>query len=371
MIRRRYKVAVAATAASVACGYLALPALVEWQVRAKLADKGFPDARLAVANIGLNHLDLEHVQLQPGLDLGNVHLDRGLSLLWRDVHDVAIEGANVALDQVAAHPPHFGISAGTLPFRALHIAGSTISLGDNVGALVGSITADHGALDVTIEVTEPKGFSARATGRVAWGSGVTVTGHVDVDVPKVDAGPYALTNLQIPATLDAEGIHVRNAHANLGGGTLRLDGFAPTNGTPDLVLYANGVRLVDLLAPTKRVTGTGVIDGEIALHVDTRGLWVRKGQLHARAGGTLQVTDAALRKKVAAINPASVQSKLGSALTDFKYDTLTAELSAPGDGPELRVSTRGRGRTNSQELDIAIGFRGVRDVAADLLKGRP
>ena len=138
-----------------------------------------------------------------------------------------------------------------------------------------------------------------------------------------------------------------------------------------LELQATGIRLAELLGPTKRVTGTGVIDGEITLRTDARGLWIERGELHARTAGTLQVTDAAWRKSVVEIKSSTipVQKAVATALMDFKYDTLTADLAGPGNGPELRITTRGRGQRNKQELDIAIGVRGVRDSAARLMKG--
>ena len=138
-----------------------------------------------------------------------------------------------------------------------------------------------------------------------------------------------------------------------------------------LLVHATGLRIGDLLIPSKRVSGTGFIDGEIALRADAGGLWIQRGELHARTPGTLQITDAAWRAAVASMKPSPipVQKALATALVDFKYDTLTATLAGPGTAPELALVLRGQGSRNKQQLDIAVNVRGVRDSAARLLKG--
>ena len=347
--------------------------LVGCHLRAKLADCGFPDARLQVASIGLHHLLLRDVHLSEGLDLGTVQLDGGVSLLWRDADQVGITGANVVVDKVTAPvPKRKRKHDGAMPFKTVHIAGSTIQLGKQTGQVTGTVSADKGALDVSISVRDPgkHGWSANASGRVTWGTDVTVAGRVDLAIPRYEAGPFTLTDIQVPATIDARGIRVSNARAKIAGGQVSFDGVAETGKAPDLVLRARGIRLADLLGPTKRMSGTGVIDGEVALRADGDGVSIKRGEFHARTPGTLQVTDAALRDRVAAMKgPFSLRATLGAALMDFRYDTLTAELAAPGSGPELRVATKGRGRRNKQELDISIGVRGVRDASARVLGG--
>jgi hypothetical protein len=156
---------------------------------------------------------------------------------------------------------------------------------------------------------------------------------------------------------------------------LKLDGSLLTGNSPEATVQARGLRLAALLSPTKRITGTGLIDGKIALRTDARGLWIERGELHARTPGSVQVTDAEWRKSVATMkaSPLPVQAALTTALMDFTYDTLVVELAGPGPGSpsELRVTARGRGQRNKQELDIAIGVRGIRDSAARLTKGHP
>ncbi len=339
-------------------------------MQARLAKGGFPAARVDVTSVGLDHLQMRNVHLQPGLDLGSVRLNRGVSLLWSNVDDISVDGAHVSVDEVAAAPPKLKGNGGPLPFRSLHVAGSTIALGERTGQLAGLVSADGGALDVTISISEPKGWSARGIGRVTWGKQLAVNGHVDLHLPKLDAGPYKLTDVQIPASIDATGIRIKNASAKLAGGVLELDGFMPVDGSPDVTVRATGLRIGELLSPTKRVTGTGLVDGEIALRADAGGLWIQRGELHARTAGTLQVTDADWRASVAAIKTSRipVQKAVATALVDFKYDTLTAKVGS-GKGAELQLALRGHGVRNKQELDIAVNVRGVRDSAAKLLKG--
>jgi hypothetical protein len=374
VVKRRWiKITVAAAGACAACGYLVLPTLVGRHLRSALAERGFPDATLTVASIGLHHLQLRDVHLQAGLDLGTVSLNRGMSLLWRDVDQVEVDGARIDVDQVAANPPQRPTKthSSSTPFQKLHVAGATIVMGSRRGQVDGTVSADQGAFDVTLSVREPgkQGWSASGSGRVSWGKKVTVAGSAKLSVPRYKAGPITLTEIEIPATLDERGIRVANARAKVAGGEIALDGFAATGKAPDVTVRVRGLRLADLLGPTKRVTGTGLIDGEISMRVDGAGLWVERGQFAARAPGTLQVTDTALRDRVAAMNgPFSLRATLGAALMDFRYDTLSASLGAGGS--DLRLGLKGRGRTNHQQLDIAIGVHGVRDASARILRGK-
>jgi hypothetical protein len=61
--------------------HLALPALVAWRIERALAGAGFPDARVHVAHVGWRSLRLDDVTLAPGLALGDVELDGGVSSL--------------------------------------------------------------------------------------------------------------------------------------------------------------------------------------------------------------------------------------------------------------------------------------------------
>jgi hypothetical protein len=135
------------------------------------------------------------------------------------------------------------------------------------------------------------------------------------------------------------------------------------------MVRARGLQLAKLLKPTEHVTGSGLVDGTIALRVDNRGWTLEHGELHARQPGTLQLTNPAWRVRAAqAASPLALHTKLTSALSDFQFDALKAELAPPGTngGSELKLSARGRGRRNHQELDVAIGIRGAREVAARL-----
>jgi hypothetical protein len=377
VVKRRWiKITVAAVGVCSACGYLALPALVGRHVRSELADRGFPHASLNVASVGLHHLKLRDVHLQEGLDLGTVSFDRGVSLLWRDVDQVAISGAHVDVDAVTAHPPVIPPSKDESgpDFKTLHVADSTIQLGSRRGQVNGTVSADKGAYDVTVSVRDPAkgGWSAKGAGRVSWGKRVSVAGKVDLSIPSYEAGPLTLTQIQIPATIDDRGIRVANARAKVAGGEVSLDAVASTGKAPDVTIRVRGLRLADLLGPSKRVSGTGLIDGDISLRLDDDGVWVEHGMLAARTPGTLQVTDVALRKRLAEeTGPFSLRATLAATLLDFRYDTLTAQLAAPGKkGSELRLALKGRGRTNKQELDIAIGVHGVRDASARVLGGK-
>src|SRR5262245_25570336 len=88
-VRRRFKIALALIAAAT-LAYALLPLFVENRVRSALVTRGFPHAELDVTSVGLDHLHMRNVHLEPGVDIGAVDLDRGISLLWKDVARVSV-----------------------------------------------------------------------------------------------------------------------------------------------------------------------------------------------------------------------------------------------------------------------------------------
>lgn len=386
-------------------GYLALPRVLENRIRSRLVDRGFPDARLEVASLGLGHLELRNVHLQEGIELGSLELNRGVSLLWRGVDEVSIENAHVSTASLARTRPHpQRTKSKGPPFRRASVKDSILDIEGTPTEIEGAAAASGSSLEITLSVRDPNegGWSAEARGRVVWDDGVMLeNGHVDVTVPRQQIGSAAITNgsleakvsgdlsrlelrgsgtarvgrieasaldiaaVTIPFTFDRHGVRIAKARASAAGGELTIDPFVLRDASFDLVLRARGLRLGSLLEPTRRVTGTGVLDGYLAMSFDGDELSLDRGVLTARQSGTIRVSDPAWRKRVgAAQSPFAVQANVVNALTDFRYNTLKLELAPPGANKELALSTRGRGRRNRQELDIAIAVRGVREVVA-------
>lgn len=403
VVRRRTKVALAVACAGAIAGYVALPRVLEQRIRARLVDRGFPDATVEVASLGLGHLELRNVHLQDGIDLGSLELNRGVSLLWRGVDEVSIEHAHVSTASLArTRPTTQRTTSKGPPFRRASVKNSTLDI-EGIPAEVAGVAAANGtSLEITVSVRDPseRGWSAEARGRLVWDDGVMLeNGHVDVTVPhqrlgsatitkgsleanvsgdlsrfelrgsgtarigRIEASALDIAAVTVPFRFDHRGVRITKARASAAGGELTLDPFVVRDAPFDIVLRARGLRLGSLLQPTRRVTGTGVLDGYLAMRVDDGELSLGRGELRARSTGTIRVSDPDWRKRVgAAQSPFAVQANVVNALTDFRYHTLELALGPPGASKELALSARGRGRRNRQELDIAIGVRGVREV---------
>lgn len=405
VVRRRTKVALVLACAGAFAGSVAAPRIVEHRLRARLADGGFPDARLEVARLGWSHLELRDVHLRDGIDIGALELHPGIPLLWRDLDEVAIAKAHVSTEALArVRPTGQRGTRRSAPFRRARVEDSVLAFGGREAGVEGTAATKGTSLDISVRVRDPSrdGWSATARGRVVWDDGAFLEhARVDVTVPRqrvgaatvtrgsleaeirgdlskrelhgrgtarverVELGALDLAAVTVPFAFDHRGVRIAKARANTAGGELVVDPFVLGGSSFDVVVRARGLRLGSLLAPTKRVTGTGVLDGHLAMRVEDGGLWLQRGELRARTGGTIQVADAGWRERIgAAQSPFDVQANVVNALTDFQYRALTVQLAPPGAGKELALATRGRGRRNRQELDIAISVRGVRDMVA-------
>jgi hypothetical protein len=406
--RRRIKVGIAIVG-SCLLAYLLIPVIVESRMRHALVNRGFPEAELDVASVGLGHVDLRNIHLEDGADIGALDIGSGISLLWKHVGAVDVRDANVsvgALSRIAAklHTEN----ASPMSIDRVSVENSTLTVGKTPTRINGSAVKKGNALDVTITVSDPSehGWTIDARGRLVLGKQIQLQGaHVDVDVPRrevdgvvvtkgklsadlsgnlstlelqgrgvargnVATHGFAVVGATLPFTYDREGLHVGASRATVSGGEVTVDPFVLGTKPTDIVLHAKGVQLGDLLEKTGRVSGKGLVDGSVALHLAGSDWTLKTAALSARSGGTLQVTDQGLRDRFAKVaSPLAVHAAIANALTDFQFTELVAELGPRGADPELRLKTRGRGRRNHQELDIAVGVRGVRDVAPSLLGG--
>jgi hypothetical protein len=402
VVARRTALVVTAIATTVGItAYAVLPHLVETHLRDSLVARGFPQARLEVSSVGMGHLDLRNVHLADGFDIGALHVNRGLSLLWATPDTITVNRANVTPAALATTAQTLGTkTGGPLPFRRAEITDSTVTTAGARTRVDASATRTGSTLDIAITLRDPspRGWTASARGQITIDKSVTLdAGHIDISIPsqragrvaitnaelsadiagnlsqqqlvgrgtvtgqRIDLGAYSLTDASVPFTVDRGGLHVGGSRATTSGGELEIDPFAIDGHPFDLTLHAHGLQLGTLLAPTARATGTGRIDGELAMHVDGTGWSITSADLHAREKGAIQIADAAWRDKVShAETPFAVHAQVANALTDFEFAELSARLAPAGDDQELRFVARGRGRRNHQELDLAIAVHGVR-----------
>src|SRR5690606_10455097 len=130
-------------------------------------------------------------------------------------------------------------------------------------------------------------------------------------VGRIEASALDISAVTIPFTFDHHGVRIAKARASTAGGALTIDPFVLRDAPFDIVLRARGLRLGSLLQPTRRVTGTGVLDGYLAVRFDGDELSLQRGELKARASGTIRVSDPAWRKRVgAAQSPFAVQANV-------------------------------------------------------------
>jgi hypothetical protein len=406
--RQRIKVGIAIVG-SCLLAYLVLPVVVESRVRTALVNRGFPDAQLDVASVGLGHIGLRNVHLEEGADIGALDIGAGVSLLWKHVGAISVRDANVSAGALGSIVEKLHTSnASPVAVESVTVSDSTLTVGKTPTKINGHAVKKGNALDVTITVKDPTehGWTIDARGKLVLGKQIQLQdAHVDVDLPRREvngvvvskgslsadlSGNLSTLELQgrgvargnvathglavegatLPFTYDREGLHVGASRAKVSGGEVTVDPFVLGTKPTDIVLHANGVQLGDLLKQTGRVTGNGLVDGSVALHLAGSDWTLKSAALTARAGGTLQIADKSLRDRLAKVDsPLAVHAAIANALTDFQFTELVAELGPRGADPELRLKTRGKGRRNHQELDIAVGVRGVRDVAPSLLGG--
>lgn len=152
---------VALAAGAGAAGYAWLvPTAVAQVLRSELAARGYPDARLRVASVGLGHVHLRDVTLGEGLAVGEVELDAGLSLLWGGAAEtLTIRGARLAAEAVARWSAQHGEGAShALPFSRIVLASSAIAFDGRLVPVTGTIDVRPGARAIELAAGGPLAF---------------------------------------------------------------------------------------------------------------------------------------------------------------------------------------------------------------------
>ena len=417
MSRTRKRVALAIVAILIGAGVaiaLALPRVVDRRVRDELAALGFPDATFVSVSLGFDRIRLGEVHLAPGADLDTVDLDGGVSLLWSDVGRVTVRGARVSEHALASAVRSGSAnrrSASARPIPRVRIEDSTLDVAGGSLAVAGAIAPGTSTtLDVSIDVREPGRSGARASahGEIVWnaaGQLLLEHGHVDVAIPvrrfawgTVEAARLSadiagsisklvfdatgtlrierlvvgreleLAAARVPFAVRSDGpttLRVSGASVRAGGGELVLDPFSAVRGRPlDLVVRARGLELARVLAGVagRRATGSGLIDGELALRFAAAGWSIRDGSFRARGGGALRLDDKGLRTVVAKQSPFAIHERVMGALADFEFSELSGRFAPSETKPELSLNTRGRGRRVDQRLELDVHINGARGL---------
>lgn len=164
--------------------------------------------RVGDATVSLDRIELDHVQLGEGLDLGKVDMDAGISLLWHGAPDqVTLHGAQVSAEAVArlakrsAGGTSGGGGASTFPFQRLQLDRCIVAVGDTHVTVSGTITPS--SLDLVAHSPQWQIGHITLTNVVATAHGVGQGVRTCVGGIVNDANVEACTNL--PRSLSALG----------------------------------------------------------------------------------------------------------------------------------------------------------------------
>jgi len=200
------------------------------------------------------------------------------------------------------------------------------------------------------------------------------TGRIDLEAAAADHN-VAWSGVKGPGPLELGGGNVvfRNERARMrivGGNVQAMGGVLSVGSVVegpherlDVMVNVRGVQLQRVLAGISRghIDGTGMLDGELGLSSDESGWSLTGGSLRGRGTGAIRVADAEWRRRAAAsTSQYALHQRIAGALADFEYSQLAVALGPQAAGPDLRISTRGRGKRVLQELDLVINLRGVR-----------
>ena len=228
-----------------------------------------------------------------------------------------------------------------------------------------AITADRGALALggrTFGFDHPR-VVLRDAGAIPLAS--PVSSQLSIAWRGLDgAASLPIGAGELRVALAPHGPRVLGGHASLLGGLLT---FSPA--PRGVVIRARSLSLMPLLALVTRgrVTGTGRLDGEVAIGLDGGRASLRSFALSARGSGTLQVTDRDWKLRAVVDVPSlAIHRRIVAALADFSYAQLTLALRPPGSDPELSVTLHGRGRRVDQEIALALNLHNVRNTLGAL-----
>ncbi|HEX3757074.1 MAG TPA: hypothetical protein VHW23_00140, partial [Kofleriaceae bacterium] len=332
-------------------------------IEAMLAERGFPAARVAVSDLGLDHLQLTHVALGDGLALGTVDLDAGISLLWRQrIHQITIRGAELsaaALDRLTAASSggsgRSGGPAGELPFDVVRIASAALTVAGARIAVSGTIAPAGGAVDLTASSDAvPLGPAVARD--------VRATLHDDADALRAcAAGHVGAAEVEVCAALPRSLAALRTLRAVDTSWTATADGWRLDGG--GTLAWASGVELraghAELTAPVLHggdAAGDAIVHGA-AIHAELTG---RLAALELDVRGTAQADQLQLRERGALTTARGVRAPFAGRLA-----LVDGALRATPRRPVIATARTASVRTADAEVELT----GPRLAAFDA--GRP
>lgn len=135
-------------------GQVLAPWLVARGLRRELAASGYPDAQFEVASVGLGAMRLDAVELAPGLALGQIELDVGLSGLWGDrPRSVTMRDGRIDLAATSLVSVRGAQRGAALPFEYVRIERLAITHGKQRVSLSGDITLPSHDRPLAIDLT--------------------------------------------------------------------------------------------------------------------------------------------------------------------------------------------------------------------------
>lgn len=228
--------------AALGAGYLTLPSIAAWAVQSELADKGFPGAKLKIADIGLAQIDVRDFDLGPGTGVKAQRIAISYS---------PGRLASGVIDGVSFTAPTLALSVGVdgLDFEALEPFFSG-KAGDGSSApiqILGPIDITAGELRVSTPLGEVK---ASLDGNVLLTDGIGTNAdfkfslvHPEASVDGTLSGILDAAN-QVQLKLDIENA-TSAAHVAFSqlAGVVRIDGALPDALTGGASLVLDDVRV--------------------------------------------------------------------------------------------------------------------------------
>lgn len=187
-----------------------------------------------------------------------------------------------------------------------------------------------------------------------------------------DAGPLSVGAGEFVFRWGRSKLYVDRSRVAILGGVLTSG--PSDSASDDIIVRARGLSVTRVLAATGaagHIKGTGMLDGEIAVQLDSKNWVLRRAEIHTRGPGQLRLVDAAWRARVAGAESRYQRGDYGElafhriagALSNFRYTKVALAFPARRANADLRVELAGRGIRVAQELDITINLRGARMLA--------
>lgn len=175
-------------------------------------------------------------------------------------------------------------------------------------------------------------------------------------------------------------VTIADAETRVGGGVVRVAPFAVDPEHPDVLLdlAIDGVdvrRLAEVVSKG-RVSGTGRLDGRIAVRVamgEEPRVELGRGSLSSRGPGRIRIRElpsaSAVPTNVEVLQDGEwIHQRVLAALADFEYSRLALELCDTEGQRTLRAHVAGRGARTPQELDLTLNVRGVQSAIDQTLR---